>query len=226
MHCLEKQLHVISHYHIHRITPAFLSNHRSWRRYMGFTCWGNLEAESPEPKSSVYVQNRCAARQQGWSRPSTFSCPPFRLPSIVASLRIGKHPHAQPVSFCQRRLACSPDCKHLTTAKSSEHVKSFDSHPSRGDGEAKDMLVISLVLLISTPHPQACLQHIFGSCVRSFLASAVWETFPESQSPHGFSLLKCATGFHMRVSNPIQGVIYRLLSSPTAVFSSPRCSHF
>lgn len=68
------------------------------------------------------------------------------------------------------------------------------------------------------------LQHIFGSCVQSDLA--VWGTLTESQRPHSFSLLKCAIGFHMRVSNTIQGVIYRLLSSPTAVFSSPRCNHF
>lgn len=70
------------------------------------------------------------------------------------------------------------------------------------------------------------LQHIFGSCVQSALASAVWETLTEGQWPYSFPLLKCATGFHVRVSNTIQGVIYRLLSSPTAVFSSPRCSHF
>lgn len=80
----------------------------------------------------------------------------------------------QAISLCQRRLAHSQDSKHLTTANSSEHVNSFYSHPSLGNRKAKDALVISLVLWISTP-PQG-LQHIFGSCVHSVLASAVWET--------------------------------------------------
>lgn len=82
------------------------------------------------------------------------------------------------VFFCQRGLAGSQDNKHLTTAKHSEHVNSFYSHPSLGIQKAKDTLVISLVLWISTPPG---LKHIFGLCVHSVLASAVWETLTESQ---------------------------------------------
>lgn len=82
--------------------------------------------------------------------------------------------------LCQKGLAASQGNKHLTTAtaKHSEHVNSFYSHPSRGIQKAKNTLVISLVLWISTPPG---LQHIFGLCVHSVLASAVWETLTESQ---------------------------------------------
>lgn len=60
-----------------------------------------------------------------------------------------------------------------------------------------------------------------GLQLTSVLASAVWETSTESQQPHSSTRLKCAVGFHMCVANTIRGVIYWLLSSPTAVFSPP-----
>lgn len=44
-----------------------------------------VKTDSPEePKSSVYAQNRCVARQLGRTLPSTFSFQPSQLPALTA----------------------------------------------------------------------------------------------------------------------------------------------
>ena len=121
-----------------------------------------VKTDSQEPKSSVYGQNRCVARQLGRNLPSTFSALLSFLP-LQAPLWVGRESSFGRTFFLKAApsakedwLARSQDCKHLTTANSSEHVNSFYSHPSLGNQKAKDTLVISLVLWISTPPAQAC----------------------------------------------------------------------
>lgn len=45
----------------------------------------HVKTDSPEPKRSVYIQNRCVAGQLGRNRPSTFSLLPSQLPSLPCS---------------------------------------------------------------------------------------------------------------------------------------------
>lgn len=190
----------------------------------------HVKTDSPEPKSSVYVQNRCAARQWERNHPSTFSHLPSQPPSLIGLPSALRGRAAREEPSCSARFLLPENAGSLARLQAFDHCTQQRACPvvlftsltrgSESQGHTGDFPGF-----IDLYSPRG-LQHIFGSCVQSALASAVWETLTEGQWPYSFPLLKCATGFHMRVSNTIQGVIYRLLSSPTAVFSSPRCSHF
>lgn len=80
-----------------------------------------VKTDSPEPKA--LFTHRCAARQLGEISPlpshfGLLSFPPLRyLPPSWEGEQLWNNLLSQAVSFCQRRLAHSQDCKHLTTAR-------------------------------------------------------------------------------------------------------------
>lgn len=62
---------------------VFLSNNRSWRIYKGFKRWRNMSRLTALSPGSVYEQNRCAARQLGWTLLFTFPLLPSQLPFLA-----------------------------------------------------------------------------------------------------------------------------------------------
>lgn len=117
-----------------------------------------VKTDSPEePKSSVYAQNRCVARQLGWTLPSTFSFQPSQLPALTA-LPSGlggtaalQEPSSSGCFLLTEKTGLLSRWQASDTTKSTEHVNSFYSHSSLGNQKAKDSPVISLVLWTSTP---------------------------------------------------------------------------
>lgn len=102
---------------------------------------------SPPPPYPTFSRLPSWLPSLSWRAP--FS-PLWGSPLDWEAKQLRKNLLVQPVS-CWKRLAHSQDGKHVTTANSSEHVKSFYSHVSLEDQKAKDTLVISLILWISTP---------------------------------------------------------------------------
>lgn len=114
-----------------------------------------VTTDSAEPKA--LFMHRCAARQlAGWNLPSTFSFRPPQLPALaVPPSELGGRAALEPFFLgcflLPEKTGSLSRLQAFDHCKSTEHVNSFHSHPSLGNQKAKDTLVISLVLWISTP---------------------------------------------------------------------------
>lgn len=166
MRCLESRWRVISHYPLHKTNTT--------RPWLSFPTTHQEEHTRPSRAAETCqdgqprAQEPCFCTEQVCGQ-AAGAKPPLQLPDpsqlpAPAGLPLGGEGErpwenlSQAASFCQGRLARAQDCKHLTTANSSEHVNSFDSQPSPGNQKAKDTVVSSLVLWVSAPPRPAARQ--------------------------------------------------------------------